>query len=184
MMKARSGFGVAALLCAAALAQTPGADAPNAPAGGTSANVPASGVNPTSASASADAPTAVQLTPKSENGVTYLCGGIGAAEAAQMKREAANYNLMLTFAESSGAYMANVSVDIADAGGKPILHTVCDAPIMLVDLPAAGSYTITAEVNGNPVSKTVRARPGRRGAAVGMTWPSGRGGNPQGSLLR
>jgi hypothetical protein len=174
MMKARSGFGIAALMCAAALAQTPGAESPNTPAAGASAN----------AAASADAQTAAQLTPKSENGVTYLCGGIGAAEAAQMKREAANYNLMLTFAESSGAYMANVSVDIADAHGKPILHTVCDAPIMLVDLPTAGSYKITADVNGNPVSKTVRARPGRRGAAVGMTWPSGRGGNPQGSLLR
>lgn len=172
MMKARNGFGIAALMCAAALAQTPGADSPNTPASG--------------APASADAQTAVQLTPKSENGVTYLCGGIGAAEAAQMKREAANYNLMLTFAESSGAYMANVSVDIADARGKPILHTVCDAPIMLLNLPTAGSYKITAEVNGNPVSKTVRTRPGRRGASVGMTWPSGSGAsaNPQGSLLR
>lgn len=178
MMKARNGFGIAALMCAAALAQTPGADSPSAPAANETATATAT------APASADAQTAVQLSPKSENGVTYLCGGIGAAEAAQMKREAANYNLMLTFAESSGAYMANVSVDIADARGKPILHTVCDAPIMLVDLPAAGSYTITAEVNGNSVSKSVRARPGRRGAAVGMTWPSGRGGNPQGSLLR
>ncbi|MBC7857613.1 MAG: hypothetical protein H7Z39_02320 [Burkholderiaceae bacterium] len=165
MMKARNGLGIAALMCAAALAQTPGADSPNAPA-------------------SADTQTAVQLTPKSENGITYLCGGIGAAEAAQMKREAANYNLMLTFAESSGAYMANVSVDIADARGKPILRTVCDAPIMLLNLPTAGSYKITADVNGNPISKTVRARPGRRGASVGMTWPSGRGANPQGSLLR
>ena len=167
MMKARNGFGfgIAALMCAAALAQTPGADSPNAPV-------------------SADIQTAVQLTPKSENGVTYLCGGIGAAEAAQMKREAVNYNLMLTFAESSGAYMANVSVDIADERGKPILHTVCDAPIMLLNLPAAGSYKITADVNGNPVSKTVRARPGRRGASVGMTWPRGSGANPQGSLLR
>jgi len=176
MMKAGNGFGIAALMCAAALAQTPGAESPSTPANDATANAPAS-------ADSADRQTAIQLTPKSENGVTYLCGGIGAAEAAQMKREAANYNLMLTFAESSGAYMANVSVDIADARGKPILHTVCDAPIMLVDLPTAGSYTITAEVNGYPVSKTVRARPGRRGAAVGMTWPSGRGSNPQGSLL-
>lgn len=173
MKKARNGFGAAALMCAAALAQTPGADSTSAP--------PASAASAVNAP---DAQTAVQLTPKSENGVTYLCGGIGAAEAAQMKREAANYNLMLTFAESSGAYMANVSIDIADERGKPILHTVCDAPIMLLNLPTAGSYKITAEVNGNPVSKTVRARPGRRGASVGMTWPSGRGANPQGSLLR
>lgn len=175
MRKARYGFAIAAMTCAAALAQTPGADSPgaDAPAGADAVN------------AGPAAQTAIRLTPKSENGVTYLCGGIGAAEAAQMKREAANYNLMLTFAEAStGAYMANVNVDIDDAHGKPVLHTVCDAPIMLLNLPAAGSYKITAEVNGNAVSKTVNARPGRRRASVGLTWPSARGGNPQGSLRR
>jgi hypothetical protein len=170
-MRARNGFLIAAFACTAAQAQ--------APLAGDSANNQAAALQDQAApqqdqaAPTPDQAASAQLTPKTENGITYLCGGIGSTEAEQMKREAANYNLMLTFAENSGAYVANVQVEIADARGKPILETVCDAPIMLVNLPTARSYRIRAEVAGHPVNKTVRVRSGRKGTAVGITWPSG-----------
>jgi hypothetical protein len=165
-MKARNGFLIAAFACTVAQSQAPAAGD-----SGSNQEAPLQ-----ERAAPSDQSASVQLTPKTENGITYLCGGIGTAEAEQMKREAANYNLMLTFAENNGAYVANVQVEIADARGKPILETVCDAPIMLVNLPTARSYRIRAEVAGHPVKKTVRVRPGRRGTAVGITWPSGLSG--------
>lgn len=163
-MRKRNGFLIATFACAAALAQAP-------VAGDSAANQAAPLED--QAEPTPDQAASVQLTPKTENGITYLCGGIGTTEADLMKREAENYNLMLTFAESSGAYVADVHVEIADARGKPILETVCDAPIMLVNLPTARSYRIRAEVAGHPVNKTVRVRSGRKGTAVGITWPSG-----------
>ncbi|MES2741195.1 MAG: hypothetical protein V4754_09600 [Pseudomonadota bacterium] len=117
-------------------------------------------------------PESVALLPQVENGITYLCGGIGSTEAAHMKREAAHYNLMLTFAENTGAYLANVNVEIADASGKPVLQTACDAPILLVNFPKAGSYRVKADVDGYPVSKKVQVARSGRTHAVPMVWPS------------
>jgi hypothetical protein len=94
------------------------------------------------------APLAV-LTPVTENDITYLCGGVGQEEAAHMKQAARDYDLMLTFAARDGSYLADVNVDIADSGGKSMLKTVCDAPIMLVDLPRSGTYRLKAETGGH-----------------------------------
>ncbi|MEC5160484.1 MULTISPECIES: hypothetical protein [unclassified Janthinobacterium] len=154
-MKAKYGYLTAcALACAAALAQEP---ARNTSSGTAYDSTPA-----------VDA--AVQLAPKTENGITYLCGGIGSTEAAQMKRDAGNYHLMLTFAENTGAYLAAVDVSIADTRGNELLRTSCDAPIMLVNFPKAGGYRVRAEVDGHPVNRLVRV--GRRGhSSVAMVWP-------------
>ncbi|MDC8756327.1 carboxypeptidase regulatory-like domain-containing protein [Janthinobacterium fluminis] len=130
---------------------------------------------------------AAHLAPTTENGVTYLCGGIGSTEAAQMKRDASAYNLMLTFAENTGAYLANVGVNISDARGNTILETTCDAPIMLVNFPKAGTYRVKAEVDGHPLNRVVRVSGRGRHSAVSMVWPSrliepAPAGNLQGAL--
>ncbi|HAT33793.1 MAG TPA: carboxypeptidase regulatory-like domain-containing protein [Janthinobacterium sp.] len=124
------------------------------------------------------------LSPTTENGISYVCGGIGSTEAAQMKRNASRYQLMLTFAENTGDYLASVDVGIADARGNSIMQTTCDAPIMLVNFPRAGTYRINAKVDGVPVNRVVRIKSGTRGNSVAMLWPrtviEGRTGNAQG----
>lgn len=120
---------------------------------------------------SADVTAAVQLSPQSDSGFTYVCGGIGVSEAAQMKRNAGHYQLMLTFAENSGAYLADVDVDVSDMRGNPMLHTSCDAPILLMNFPKAGSYRIKAEVGGHAINKVVRVSPRSRGHTVALLWP-------------
>lgn len=85
---------------------------------------------------------------RSEQGITYLCGGIGESEAGNMKRAAGNYDAMLVFARSDGAYLADVNVEISDARGRSILNGLCDGPIMLVDVQQPGTYRVRAEFDG------------------------------------
>jgi hypothetical protein len=112
------------------------------------------------------------LTPKTENGVTYLCGGVGRDEAAMMKRSAARHDLMLTFATRKGAYLADVKVEIDDAKGNPILHTTCDGPIMLVDLPRSGNYRIRSSAEGMEQRRVAHVNTDRPGASqLVFAWP-------------
>lgn len=112
------------------------------------------------------------LTAKTENGVTYLCGGVGKDEAAYMKQTARDHDLMLTFATRRGDYLADVKVTIENARGEPVLQTTCDAPIMLVDMPKSGTYRIHAEAGGYRQDRTARVVTNNRSvAAVVMTWP-------------
>lgn len=108
--------------------------------------------------------------PKTENGVTYLCGGIGIGEADRMRELAGKYDLMVTFAASNGAFLADVGVEIAH-GGNTLVKAQCDAPIMLVDAPKPGSYRITARTDGNELVRTARVQDGKMGQLVTFTWP-------------
>lgn len=139
------------------------------------------------ASASAMAQTGTQSTPprmdraetvqvrvieaQTENGITFLCGGVGSNEAIAMKQAASEFDLMLTFAASNGAYLADVNVDLADARGQPILNTNCGGPIMLVDFPEGGKYRIRAEADGHTVTRTAQVSNRGKVKSVAMQWP-------------
>lgn len=112
------------------------------------------------------------VEPIRENGITFLCGGIGLDEADRMKREARNYDLMLTFAARDGSYLADINVDVADARGQSLLKTTCGAPMLLVNLPKSGSYRVHAETGGHTLTRTVQVRDMQQGKAVTMIWPS------------
>lgn len=115
-----------------------------------------------------------------QNGVAYLCGGVGQEEASYMKQEAKNYDLMLTFATRTGSYLADVDVDIKNAKGDSVLQANCDAPIMLIDLPRSGTYRIHAETSGYSLNRTARvaaSRNNQRVSRVAMVWPRDVGGS-------
>jgi hypothetical protein len=127
------------------------------------------------------AATAADLHPQqhSQNGTNYLCGGIGAEEAAYMKERARQYGLMLTFATRDGSYLADVDVDIRDAHGRPVLTANCDGPIMLVDLPAGATYRVHAETGGYVLDRSVHVNAyghGRQPMRMAMVWPGAAGG--------
>ena len=113
----------------------------------------------------------LQLEPRTENGITYLCGGVGEDEAQAMKLAASDYQLMLTFAAANGAYLADVNVDIADARSRSVLQTTCDAPIMLVDFEQGGNYRVRAEANGYTVTRNAQVRSGSKIRPITMAWP-------------
>jgi len=131
-------------------------------------------ITPAIAESRPAAATAISVQPQTENDVTYMCGGIGDDESTYMKKTAArDYDLMMTFAEKNGNYVADVDVSIKDARGKTVLNTTCDGPILLVDLPAGGGYRIHAETAGRAMNRTVQVK-GGKGAVrqLAFAWPS------------
>jgi hypothetical protein len=108
--------------------------------------------------------------PRTENGITYLSGGVGKAEADAMKQEAKHYPLGMVFsANKDNEYLADIRVTIKDKAGKEMLSTVSGGPIMLVKLPA-GKYTVAAEAKGKTLHRTVRVRAkGER--QIAFHWP-------------
>lgn len=119
--------------------------------------------------------TAELPEPQTQGDVTYLCGGVGEREQAFMKQQAKDYELMLTFATRSGAYLAGVDVGITDPKGTSVLQAECDGPLMLVNLPRSGNYRVRADAAGYTLNQTVRVtdskRQGQRIASVVLTWP-------------
>jgi hypothetical protein len=107
--------------------------------------------------------------PKTENGVTYINGGVGQDEAAAMKEQAKNYPMSMMFsAGKENEFVLDVKLTIKDKGGKEILSTAA-GPIMLVKLPA-GTYDVTADRNGTTLQRTVHV--GTKGAkAIVFHWP-------------
>jgi hypothetical protein len=114
---------------------------------------------------------ATGVQPKTENGITYACGGVGDESAANMKQAASNYDLMVTFAAANGAYLADVDVDIADSRGRLMLSTTCGGPLMLVDFQDAGKYRIRGQAGDRIITRTARVREGGRVTSIAMTWP-------------
>jgi hypothetical protein len=102
---------------------------------------------------------------------SYMCGGIGESEQQAIKSQAGKHNMMLTFAVSDGAYLADVDVQIKDKKGGVVLSAKCEGPMMLVDLPSAGTWQVTAQVNGQARQKTVVAGAGRKAQAT-FIWPT------------
>lgn len=102
----------------------------------------------------------------------FICGGVGVDDQQRMKAAARDYDLMLTFAAANGAYLADVDVEIRNSKGAVILAARCDGPIMLVDLPAGGSWRVTAQTNGQARHKTISAGTGRTAQAT-FVWPAG-----------
>jgi type 1 fimbria pilin len=102
----------------------------------------------------------------------YVCGGVGVDEQARMKSAAAGHDLMLTFATSTGAYLADVGVQIRDGSGATVLDVNCDGPIMLVDVPGPGTYRITAQAGGVARERKVTVTRGKRPASATFVWPA------------
>ncbi|PFH07807.1 hypothetical protein BCF11_0147 [Collimonas sp. PA-H2] len=115
--------------------------------------------------------TTLHVQPKTENGFTYLCGGVGLDESNYMKRTAKTYDLMSTFASRSGSYLADVNIDISDKNGKATLQTTCSAPILLIRFPRTGTYSIRAEVGGDAQTKVV-VKEKRGTQSIVFVWPA------------
>lgn len=126
----------------------------------------ASVITPAALAQTPDSP----VQPKIENGVRYLCGGVGLDESDYMKSQARSHGLLMTFATTDGSYLANVHVDIADSRGKPLLSVECDAPMLLVDLPRAGAYRILAQTGGASLARTASVK-SSGGSRLVFVWP-------------
>jgi len=77
-----------------------------------------------------------------EQGSPYMTGGVGSGEREKMQSLAGEYNLKLSFAETSGMYISDVWLSIAK-DGRQILQTITNGPWFYIKLPP-GVYTVEA----------------------------------------
>lgn len=109
------------------------------------------------------------LQPRTEGGITFISGGVGMEERDALKKVEADYNLRLLFAaRESGEFVAGVKVTIRDAQGKTVLEAVSVGPRFFAKL-TPGSYKITAENNGTPMTRSVRISP-KRSVSQAFYW--------------
>ena len=95
-------------------------------------------------------------TPKQQNGITYVNGGVGQEEQATMQSLRADYNLQLTFAtKQSGAYRSDVQLDIMDTKGNTLVSAANTGPMFFAKLPP-GTYRISAAAEGKTFKRTVK----------------------------
>lgn len=98
------------------------------------------------------------LTEQSQDGVTYIDGGIGEAERDEIRRRAPEFNLVLLLTERDGSYLAGAEVLVLD-GKQQIRFTDDNAgPFLLLRLPP-GRYEIRASVAGERQSSRVTIGP-------------------------
>jgi hypothetical protein len=110
-----------------------------------------------------------QSTPAPAAAAAFRCGGVGNEDQQRIKGEAAQHDMLLTFATSNGAYLADIDFEISK-GGQPVLRGRCDGPLMLVDVGGSGSYEVRASSNGREQRKTVTL--GKKPATAVFTWPA------------
>jgi hypothetical protein len=99
--------------------------------------------------------------------VTYITGGIGEAERRAMEKIRPQYNLRVTNAEKSGAFISEVIISLWNNKGEQLLSTAAE-PIFFANLPA-GSYTVKAEMNGQVKTQKVTVSAGKA-AQVQFGW--------------
>lgn len=102
----------------------------------------------------ADASMAVGLPqPETQNGVTFLTGGIGDEDRDAMLKARSGYNLHITNAGKDGAYEGNTRIVIFSKSGDQLIRTNA-GPLFYAKLPA-GSYTVMATSNGHQILRPV-----------------------------
>jgi hypothetical protein len=103
--------------------------------------------------------------------VAWISGGIGKAQADAMRGVAPGYNLRLVFAEQQktyAAFLGDVAVKISDAKGSTVLR-IRTGPLLFLKLPA-GRYSVSAEVAGQTIVKSVRVRD-KVSKEITLIWP-------------
>jgi len=101
--------------------------------------------------------------------VKYIQGGIGKDESTAMLREASRYPLSLVFSGgSNNHYVGDVDIRVRDSGGKTVLQTNAEGPIVLLDLPA-GKYVIDAEYRDKTQTQRIELS-GKRSTRLDFHW--------------
>lgn len=101
----------------------------------------------------------------------FECGGIGRISQDAMVTASHRRDLMLTFGNDVGAYLADVDVTITSPSGEVLVKAHCPGPLMLVDLPSVGTVHVQASYRGQVQRKPITI--GSRTARVAFIWNVG-----------
>jgi len=104
---------------------------------------PPAGYAPTIDSVGSGAIPALPLDIMSNGTVTYVTGGIGDEEVAELKSKEKEFNVHLLITALKGEFISDATLKIADASGTEMLNLENAGPYVYVKLPA-GNYTLEA----------------------------------------
>jgi hypothetical protein len=108
------------------------------------------------------------LQPKHSGNIPYLSGGVGLDEREALNTLAAGYDLKLMFAVSAGNYLADVRVEIRDAGGQLLVDAVSEGPWFFAHLPP-GHYNVSVSLAGAVQRQNVQVS-GRGRSQLNFFW--------------
>jgi hypothetical protein len=98
------------------------------------------------------------MPPTEQQGdVSFVSGGVGRDESTALRQARSQWPLSLLFTGPGSNYVADVQVQIVNAGGTSVLDTISHGPHMLVRLPP-GRYTVNATYSGVTRKQTVNVR--------------------------
>jgi len=111
--------------------------------------------------------TPVVQTSGNNSETTFATGGIGAFEKKWFSEHTKDFNLKVSYNDTTGHNLAGVSVNLADSNGSTVLETTTTGPYLLVKTKP-GSYTLTSTYEG--VSQTKKVNIGKGTAYSGVTF--------------
>ncbi len=86
--------------------------------------------------------------------VHTVSGAVGLEERELMMQAYSDYNLHLAFAQSTGAYLADVALSIRGPDGRLVWSGISEGPFFFAQLPR-GQYQVTAEFDGSSLTKRI-----------------------------
>jgi len=84
-----------------------------------------------------------------------ITGGIGEESENAIERIEDSYNTKLVFTGEGGAYLADVSVNIRDSHGDPVISGISEGPLMLANLKP-GNYLVEARKDGQKEMRKIQ----------------------------
>ncbi|AJZ56599.1 hypothetical protein OI25_7129 [Paraburkholderia fungorum] len=106
--------------------------------------------------------------PASQNGISYITGGVGEDEVQAFRAAAPGYNLRMTFASKTGSYLSDIDVTITSGAGRSVLSVRTEGPFLFVRLPA-GRYQIGAQTRHITETRKIQV-PAHGGADLRFYW--------------
>lgn len=105
------------------------------------------------------------MVKQTSDGVSYITGGVGKDERAELKKLFKDYTCRIELANKHGEYLYKARICILDAKGKEILETDTGGPWLLVDL-AEGEYTAIVAHHGTEKKLKITIKKGKKNVLI------------------
>ena len=105
-----------------------------------------------------------------QNGVSFVSGGVGVDSQERLNAREKEFNLKLVFTLVEGNYLADIGVTVKNAAGKTVIEHTAEGPFFMAKLPA-GTYSVSVVDDGKEQTRKVAVRDGRLRTEY-FRWPS------------
>ena len=95
-----------------------------------------------------------------QNGVSFVSGGVGVDSQERLNAREKEFNLKLVFTLVEGNYLADIGVTVKNAAGKTVIEHTAEGPFFMAKLPA-GTYSVSVVDDGKEQTRKVAVRDGR-----------------------